>query len=180
MLEIAILLTFISIAGLVYTVSQAVLNRNQQIKTRLERLKPVLPAYSQIDVRLEQPLPLRLFGPVFEMMAGAVEKLTPQNTRLQAENLLDLAGHPGNLSTNEYLAIKLLVTLAIPGAVYFTGFKSASASLFLNVTAALILALPFAGLRFEAGRNQPAGQDYRSPSRYLGLVDGQRGGWLRV
>jgi tight adherence protein C len=141
MLEIAILLTFISIAGLVYTVSQAVLNRNQQIKTRLERLKPVLPAYSQIDVRLEQPLPLRLFGPVFEMMAGAVEKLTPQNTRLQAENLLDLAGHPGNLSTNEYLAIKLLVTLAIPGAVYFTGFKSASASLFLNVTAALILAL---------------------------------------
>jgi tight adherence protein C len=141
MLETAILLTFISITGLMYTVSQTILNRDHQIKTRLERLTPVMPTYTQIDAHLEKPFLVRIFGPVFEHMAGVVEKMTPQNARLQAENLLDLAGHPGNLTTNEYLTIKLLVTFTIPGVVYFVGSGNASSSLLLNVLAALILAM---------------------------------------
>lgn len=141
MLELTMIFTFISVAGVVYSFTQGILERDRQIKARLERLKPLLPAYTQLDPNLEKPIWVRLLGPVFSKLAGIVEKLTPKNNRTQAENLLDLAGHPGNLSVNEYLVIKLVLTVGLPALVWFFVSKSAPSMLLLSVTASFILTL---------------------------------------
>jgi len=140
-LELTIVFTFISIAGLVYTIGQGITNRDRQIKTRLERLKPVLPAYTQLDNQLEKPFIFRVFGPVLEKVAGLVAAVTPKNNLVQAENLLDLAGHPGNLTVNEYIIIKLLVLFGLPGTVWFFVSRSVPSMLVLSVAASFVLAL---------------------------------------
>jgi tight adherence protein C len=142
LLELIIILTFGSITGLIYTIGNGVVNRDRQIKNRLARLRPVLPVDHQLDPELEKPLWLRLFGPVMTQWGGVIAKLSPGNTRQQAEKLLELAGHPGNLNVQEYLAIKTAIALALPGLAYWFSARSApAASGWLNVAATAILAL---------------------------------------
>lgn len=142
MLELTVILTFVSITGLIYTLVYGALNRNRQIKERLARLSPAVAAQDrQFDPELEKPLWLRLFGPVVTRLGGAIARLTPQSTQNQAEKLLELAGHPGDLTVKEYLALKTAVILVLPGLVYWFSARGAGASGWLNVAAAAVLAL---------------------------------------
>jgi tight adherence protein C len=141
LLEMIIILTFVSITGLIYTIVYGFINRDRQIKYRLARLHPVLAVDRPLDPELERPLWLRLFGPVVTRLGRRIAKLTPQNTKQQAEKLLEQAGHPGNLTVNEYLAIKMVVILTLPGLVYWFGARGATAFGWLNVAAAAVLAL---------------------------------------
>lgn len=140
MLEFAIILTFLSVLSFIYFISQNYFERNQQIKTRLERLKPVVPVYAQVDDTLEKPLFVRLFSPVFSKLSKVVLKLTPLNMRNQTEQMLALAGHPWNLSATDFLVIKVLVLFGLPVAIFVLGGANPRTGM-LNTVAALILAL---------------------------------------
>jgi tight adherence protein C len=142
LLELIVILTFASIAGLVYTMGALAVNRNRQIKNRLERLQPALTVGSQRDPELAKPLWLRLFGPLLTKIGGAIARLTPENTRQQAEKLLQLAGHPGGLTVKEYLVIKTVIAVVLPGLADWFWFRNvASPSRWLNVAVMVILAL---------------------------------------
>jgi tight adherence protein C len=140
MLELAIILTFLSVTSFIYFISQTWLTRNRQIKTRLERLKPVVPVYGQIDVDLEKPLGVRLLAPVFGKLSGVVLKLTPLNQRNQADHMLALAGYPWNLSVNDFLVIKMITLIGVP-LLFFMIVGVSNSMGWVNVAAALILAM---------------------------------------
>ena len=135
------ILLFLSVTSIVYLLTQNWLNSSRQIKTRLERLKPVIPFHNQVDTTLEKPLLIRLFAPVFRKFAGIALKLAPLNARNQTEHLLELAGHPGNLSVTDFLIIKMMIILTLPTLTYFMLAQSNSSSTLLITAAAFIFAL---------------------------------------
>lgn len=114
MLELAIILTFLSVTGFIYFLATAFQSRNRQIHTRLERLRPVAPFYRQMDVNLDKPLTARILGPVAAKFARVALRFTPVNIQRQTEQLLDSAGHPWNLSVSDFLTIRMLVILCLP------------------------------------------------------------------
>ncbi|HPO97453.1 MAG TPA: type II secretion system F family protein [Bacillota bacterium] len=140
MVETAIILTFISVSCLAYSIIQGVTGRDRQIKTRLERLKPVLPIYSQTDNSLDQPFISRILGPFFNKIAQVALRLTPQNIRKRTELLLDQAGNPANLGVNEFLVLKTMIRLGLP-LVTFLIVRPSNKVGFLLVGAVLIIAM---------------------------------------
>jgi tight adherence protein C len=141
LLGLVVVLTFGSITGLVYTVWQAGVNHKLRLKNRLVRMKSAASPFTSPDSVLAQPLWLRLLGPVLTQLAAVTAKMTPESKRARAEKLLELAGHPGNLAVNEYLAVKMAVFFVLPGLVYLLCSRNAGTSGMLNVVAAAILAL---------------------------------------
>lgn len=120
MVAVAIILTFISTAGLVYFFTTTWANRVDQVKTRLNRLKPMATLENTVMADLERPLFTRLFGPLIIKLSGIVVKYTPLNIYNQAEHLLESAGNPYNLRAKDYLVIKMTVMVVVPVFVYFT------------------------------------------------------------
>jgi tight adherence protein C len=120
LVEVAIILTFVSVTGFVYFFSTTWTARNKQIKARLERLKPAISLQNQLVTDLATPLVVRLFRPLIIKLAGVVLKFTTLNVRNQTEQLLESAGQPHNIGVNEYLVIKMLVIFGFPIFVFFT------------------------------------------------------------
>jgi len=143
MLELAVILIFISITGFFFLIFQKAAGRDRLIKTRLERLKPVMPIYAQTDAQLEKALVVRLLGPVISRLSNLALKITPINARKRTEELLDLAGISGKLNVNEFLAIKTLATVGLPLAVYFLYGGANPRLRLLAVAASLILGMIF-------------------------------------
>jgi tight adherence protein C len=153
--KLIIALTFGSVTGVLYTLASGLMNRDRRIKDRLARLQSAIVPGRSLDPKLEKPLYLRLLGPVITRLGGAVARLTPQNTRRQAEKLLELAGRPGKLTVKEYLLIKTVVALILPGLVYWFSARHTPAAGWVNIAAALILGLvlpDFSLKRAVAGR----------------------------
>ena len=141
MTELAIVLTFLSVTSFIYYGMTAFQGRDRQIKTRLERLKPALPAYNQLDVNLEKSLAARLLFPVLAKFYGIALRFTPVNLRQQTEQLLDLAGHPGHLTVNDFLVIRMLLAVLLPGLVFVLSGAGSLDKKMLVMAAGFILAL---------------------------------------
>ena len=137
----AVILTFVSIAGLVYFISVTWFEGAVQVRRRLERLKPAVASPATEPADLESPLFVRLFGPLLAKFSGLIMKYTPVNINNQAERLLESAGYPWNLRVKDYLVIKMTVILATPLSVYLTtGAANRQMGLFY-AGATLILAM---------------------------------------
>jgi tight adherence protein C len=139
--ELAVLLTFISVGSLFYSLSANWNARNRQIKTRLERLKPALPLYNHIDNELDKPFLLRVCGPVLQKLSKVSFQLTPVNIRIQSEQLLDLAGRPWNLSVKEFLVFKFILIIFLPGIVLLMTFRSNPLLTFVAVVTAFLITM---------------------------------------
>lgn len=141
MVAVAVILTFISVAGLGYFLSVTWFEKVVRIRRRLERLKPAVTSETTGPSDLENPLFIRLFGPLIAKLSGFVMKYTPVNINDQAEHLLESAGYPWNLRVRDYLVIKMTVLLGVPVLVYLiTGAANHRLGL-VNTGAALLLAL---------------------------------------
>ena len=79
--------------------------------------------------------------PFFDKLSGITIRFTPINMRKQAEQLLELAGHPGNLSITDFLVIKMLVTIGIPILVYFMMVGSEPSTVMLIMAVSFIFAM---------------------------------------
>ncbi|MGE5605757.1 MAG: type II secretion system F family protein [Bacteroidota bacterium] len=140
MVTIAVILTFISVAGLGYFISVTWFAEAVQVRRRLEGLKPAVSLPTTEPDDWESPLFIRLFGPLVAKLSGLIMKYTPENINNQAERLLESAGHPWNLRVKEYLFIKMTVILGVPLLVYFTTGSNRLIGL-INTGAAFLLAL---------------------------------------
>lgn len=140
MVIIAVILTFISVAGLGYFISVTWFEEAIQVKRRLERLKPASVKDSG-PAGLDSPLFIRLFQPLILKLSGLVMKYTPSNIHDRVGRLLESAGHPGNLKVKDYLVIKTALMWGIPVLVYLAvgtanhrmGLVNAGAALFLAI-----------------------------------------------
>jgi len=141
MVEIALVMTFVSVTSFIYFLMDNWQSSNRQIKTRLERLKPVVPIYQQLNVDLEKPLLIRIFHPLIHRISKIATKLAPKQMHQQTEHLLELAGHPGNLKVNEFLTIKFTINLGLPVLAYFTLARTNPASGLMIVVASFILGM---------------------------------------
>lgn len=141
MVTVAIILTFVSVACLVYFFSTTWADRTVRINTRLERLKPMASLENTVGGDLERPLFIRLFEPVIIKLSGIVVKYTPLNIYNQAERLLESAGDPWNLRVKDYLVIKTTVLVGVPIFVYFTTGAANPPMGLLITGAALLLAM---------------------------------------
>lgn len=141
MAELAVLLTFVSIGSLFYSLSANYNARNRQIKTRLERLKPAAPLYNQMDNELDKPFLVRIGGPFLQKLSNIAFQLTPVNIRAQTEHLLDLSGRPGNLSVNEFLVFKFILMGLLPVIAFLLTFRSGALPAFVAVVAAFLITM---------------------------------------
>ncbi len=142
MIEVAIVLTFVSVMSFIYVIIQSFQEKNRQIKTRLERLKPMLPEYTEIDAELAQPLFIRLFAPLLKKFAGITTKLTPQNIKKQTEHLLEIAGFPYGLTVNDFLVVKLAAPiLGVVGAFFAVNEEQGMQMKMMILVAGLVLGL---------------------------------------
>lgn len=136
---IAIILTFLTVSFLVYYSGAAWADRTDRVRVRLERLKPMATSEkTATDADLDQPLLIRLFGPLLQKVSEILEKYTPKNIYNQAEALLESAGHPWHLRAKEYLAVKTMVIFGVPLLIYLT-FGMTNSKAGLPITGAAFL-----------------------------------------
>jgi tight adherence protein C len=68
------------------------------------------------EVELQRPFSERFLRPAIERLGSMLSRSTPQKARQDLMNKLDLAGRPGNLTPEDFAAVRL-VTAAILAAV---------------------------------------------------------------
>jgi tight adherence protein C len=141
MVGFAVFLTFISVTSLVYTLSLNWFSRSRQIKTRLERLKPVSPLYSQIDNELDKPFLLRVVGPFLKSLSRIAVQITPLNIRSQTEKMIETAGYPWRLSINEFLVIKFIIMILLPVTAVLLTLGSDILTKFVLILVSFLLGL---------------------------------------
>lgn len=95
------------------------------------RLGQVIGYEEAADVRtkeLSRSLAERILLPVFSRIARFVSKRMPAGIVKSLEPKVERAAHPGGLSVNEFLGLKVMLTVGIPSAVYVIGGGSAGAA----------------------------------------------------
>src|SRR5690348_13753263 len=67
------------------------------------------------EVELQRPFSERFLRPAIERLGSMLSRSTPQKARQDLMNKLELAGRPGNLTPEDFAAVRIVV--AIVGAV---------------------------------------------------------------
>ncbi|MBO8126922.1 MAG: type II secretion system F family protein [Firmicutes bacterium] len=115
-LAILIFLLVVSVSYLVYlTIDE----KNQAVRERLKRLSSPGEEYSQWEQVLSAPVYVRLFKPALAKVAQLAARLTPKEHKEKLRSRLLMAGNPGNLQVQDYLAVKTILTVGLPLVTYF-------------------------------------------------------------
>ncbi|MHB8572681.1 MAG: type II secretion system F family protein [Candidatus Dormibacteria bacterium] len=90
---------------------------------RPDLIEARLASYSDHPLSLEQielqaPFLERTIKPVLERLGEAMSNRTPQARRNGIQNRINLAGRPGNLDVNSFLALKLSVAVVLGGLLF--------------------------------------------------------------
>ena len=86
------------------------------------------------EIELQRPFSERVLRPAIEKLGSLLSRSTPQKARQDMLNRLELAGRPGNLTPEDFVAVRL-VAAAIMGALGFL------VGLLLGNTVYLVIAL---------------------------------------
>src|SRR5207237_5288378 len=70
------------------------------------------------EIELQRPFSERVLRPAIEKLGSLLSRSTPQKARQDLLNKLELAGRPGNLTPEDFAAVRL-VSAAILAAVGF-------------------------------------------------------------
>src|SRR5215469_16177701 len=68
------------------------------------------------EIELQRPFSERVLRPAIEKLGSLMSRSTPQKARQDLLNRLELAGRPGNLTPEDFVAVRL-VAAAVLGAV---------------------------------------------------------------
>ena len=107
---IGVLMIFI---GLARTPSSSALNVQQRLAAYGGE-KPL----TVEEIELQRPFSERVLRPAIERLGSMLSRSTPQKARQDLLNRLELAGRPGNLTPEDFVAVRL-VAAAIVGALGF-------------------------------------------------------------
>ncbi|TMC54877.1 MAG: type II secretion system F family protein [Chloroflexi bacterium] len=94
------------------------------------------------EIELQRPFSERVLRPAIEKLGSLLSRSTPQKARLDLLNKLELAGRPGNLTPEDFAAVRL-VAAAILAAVGFLVGLLLGSPLYLVISAALGAILGF-------------------------------------
>src|SRR6202140_4754981 len=67
------------------------------------------------EMELQRPFSERFLRPAIERLGSMLSRSTPQKARQDMMNRLDLAGRPGNLTPEDFVAVGLVVAAVVAG-----------------------------------------------------------------
>src|SRR5438270_6040834 len=94
------------------------------------------------EIELQRPFSERVLRPAIEKLGSLLSRSTPQKARQDLLNKLELAGRPGNLTPEDFAAVRL-VSAAILAAVGLLVGLLLGSVLYLVISAALCALLAF-------------------------------------
>src|SRR6202140_4493934 len=107
---LGVLMIFISLARSPST------NTAQMVQQRLSVYGGEAPATTLEEMELQRPFSERFLRPAIERLGSLLSRSTPQKARQDMMNRLDLAGRPGNLTPEDFAAVRI-VAAAVMAAV---------------------------------------------------------------
>jgi tight adherence protein C len=94
------------------------------------------------EVELQRPFSERFLRPAIERLGSMMSRSTPQKARLNLMNRLDLAGRPGNLTPEDFAAVRIVAAAVLAAAGLLIGLLLGN-PVYLVVSLALGAALGF-------------------------------------
>src|ERR1700694_3607726 len=91
-------------------------NTAQMVQQRLSVYGGEAPATTLEEMELQRPFSERFLPPATERLGSLLSRSTPQKARQDMMNRLELAGRPGNLTPEDFAAVRL-VAAAVMAAV---------------------------------------------------------------
>ncbi len=73
------------------------------------------------EVELQRPFSERFLRPAIERLGSMMSRSTPQKARLNLMNRLDLAGRPGNLTQEDFAAVRIVAAAVLAAAGLLIG-----------------------------------------------------------
>jgi tight adherence protein C len=73
------------------------------------------------EVELQRPFSERFLRPAIERLGSMMSRSTPQKARLNLMNRLDLAGRPGNLTPEDFAAVRIVAAAVLAAAGFLIG-----------------------------------------------------------
>src|SRR6202165_1670011 len=94
-------------------------NTAQMVQQRLSVYGGEAPATTLEEMELQRPFSERFLRPAIERLGSLLSRSTPQKARQDMMNRLELAGRPGNLTPEDFAAVRLVAAavMAGPGSV---------------------------------------------------------------
>src|ERR1700681_2783434 len=78
------------------------------------------------EMELQRPFSERFLRPGIERLGSLLSRSTPQKARQDMMNRLDLAGRPGNLTPEDFVAVRLVVAAVMAAVGLLVGLLLAS------------------------------------------------------
>ncbi|TLN10389.1 type II secretion system F family protein [bacterium] len=158
------ILAFVTVVLTVLGVYTTIYGERLEITRRMQELTSALTRKKQLDDELSKPFTERVIRPVLEKVAAAIGRAMPAKKRVSLQKKLLMAGNPGDLSPNEFLAIQYGITLVLPVAVLLLvampmGWGPAGGLAGLGIAAAVGFLLPEYFLKMQAAARQEDIQD---------------------
>lgn len=94
------------------------------------------------EVELQRPFSERFLRPAIERLGSMMSRSTPQKARLNLMNRLDLAGRPGNLTPEDFAAVRIVAAAVLAAAGLLIGLLLAN-PVYLVISLALGAILGF-------------------------------------
>src|SRR5450759_3765240 len=92
------------------------------------------------EVELQRPFSERFLRPAIERLGSIMSRSTPQKARQNLMNRLDLAGRPGNLTPEDFAAVRIVAAAVLAAVGLLIGLLLANhVYLVLSVVAGAIL-----------------------------------------
>ncbi|NLB72994.1 MAG: type II secretion system F family protein [Firmicutes bacterium] len=132
---VAAVFAFASVSGLVMYFF--VRSKEPSVKERVAEVARLGRVPTEREQTLARPLLQRVFGPVAKSMSGAIVAATPKSVLKASESKLDAMGNPWNLSSGEYVILRIMTLVLLPIAVIILtgGLGTGRAFLFALVAA---------------------------------------------
>src|SRR5207245_11228658 len=90
------------------------------------------------EIELQRPFSERVLRPAIERLGSLLSRSTPQKARQDVLNRLELAGRPGNLTPEDFVAVRLVAAAVLAALGLLVGL------LFVNLVYLVISAVPCA------------------------------------
>src|SRR5437660_9253312 len=78
------------------------------------------------EIELQRPFSERVLRPAIEKLGSLLSRSTPQKARQNLLNKLDLAGSPGNLTPEDFAAVRLIVAAVVAAVGLLLGLLLAN------------------------------------------------------
>lgn len=120
MVALGVLMIFIGLARTPST------NTAQMVQQRLSLYGGEQQKLTVEEIELQRPFSERVLRPAIEKLGSLMSRSTPQKSRQDMVNKLELAGRPGNLTPEDFMAVRLVVGALLAALGFVLGLLLAS------------------------------------------------------